>query len=74
LENNVLIENADQSGFSFLGPMGDVDPTDFINQETNRIPFKTSPMLLLDWNLFFPLLSMSSISLNKIYIISPQSF
>lgn len=26
----------------FLGPMGDPDPIDFINQETNQIPFKDS--------------------------------
>ena len=35
-----------------LGPMGDPDPTDLINLETNRIPFKTANMNL-DWSQTF---------------------
>ena len=35
-----------------LGPMGNPDPIDFINLETNRIPFKTANMNL-DWSQTF---------------------
>ena len=34
----------------FLGPMGDPDPSDFINQETNQIPFKQSIVDFSSWN------------------------
>ena len=34
----------------YLGLMGDPDPSDFINQETNRIPFKQSVVDLSSWN------------------------
>ena len=34
----------------FLGPMGDPDPSDFIHQETNQIPFKQSVVDLFSWN------------------------
>ena len=34
----------------YLGPMGDPDPSDFINQETNRIPFKQFVVDLSSWN------------------------
>ena len=34
----------------YLGPMGDPDPSDFINQETNRIPFRQSLVDLSSWN------------------------
>lgn len=37
----------------FLGPMGDPDPTDLINLETGRIPFKYSIIDLADWNTTF---------------------
>lgn len=33
----------------FLGPTGNPDPIDFINLETNRIPFKTSNMDMNLW-------------------------
>ena len=39
---------ADQPNMIYLGPMGDPDPTEFINLETNRIPFKIANMNL-DW-------------------------
>ena len=35
-----------------LGPMGIPDPTDLINLETNKIPFKTANMNL-DWSQTF---------------------
>lgn len=37
----------------FLGPVGDPDPTDFINMETERLPFKQSRMKLSDWSRTF---------------------
>jgi hypothetical protein len=36
-----------------LGPMGDPDPTDLINFETNRIPFKLSSPNLPAWSQVF---------------------
>jgi len=36
----------------FLGPMGNPDPTNLINLETSRIPFKASNMNL-DWSQAF---------------------
>ena len=38
-----------QPGLYFLGPMGNPDPTDFINAETNRIPFKNTQVASSDW-------------------------
>ena len=34
----------------YLGPMGDVNPSDSINQETNQIPFRQSLVDLSSWN------------------------
>ena len=42
----------EQPSMICLGPMGDPDPTDLINLETNRIPFKTANMNL-DWSQTF---------------------
>ncbi|BAT13567.1 Os11g0272425 [Oryza sativa Japonica Group] len=36
---------------SVLGPMGDPDPTDLINAETERIPFKQTKPDLAQWKL-----------------------
>ena len=33
-----------------LGPMGDANPLDFINQETNQISFRQSLVDLSSWN------------------------
>ena len=34
----------------YLGPMGEPDPSDLINQQNNRIPFKQSVVDLSSWN------------------------
>ena len=34
----------------FLGPMGDPDPTELINLERNRLPFKKSTMSPSVWD------------------------
>ena len=33
----------------YLGPMGNLDPIEFINLETQRLPFKNSRMQIADW-------------------------
>ena len=45
MRNEILIPSAVTSNVYFLGPMGDPDPSDFIRQETNQIPFKQSTMI-----------------------------
>jgi len=40
MRNEILIPSAIVPNAYYLGPMGDPDLSDFINQETNRIPFK----------------------------------
>jgi len=40
MENEILISSVVASNVYFLGPMGDLDPSDFIHQETNQILFK----------------------------------
>jgi len=42
MRNEILIPSSVVPNAYYLGPMGDPDPSDFINQETNRIPFKQS--------------------------------
>ena len=39
----------DQPHFQCLGPLGNPDPTDLINAETNRIPFRTENFSLDLW-------------------------
>jgi hypothetical protein len=52
LRNDIVIPISDQPSTICLGPMGDPDLTEFINLETNRIPFKATRMNL-DWSLAF---------------------
>jgi len=42
MRNEILIPSAVVPNAYYLGPMCDPDPSDFINQETNQIPFKQS--------------------------------
>ena len=42
MRNEILIPLAAIPNAYFLGPMGDSDPSNFIRQETNQIPFKQS--------------------------------
>ena len=42
MRNEILIPSAVIPNTYFLEPMGDPDPSDFIRQETNQIPFKQS--------------------------------
>ena len=45
MRNEILIPSAVAFNVYFLGPMGDPDPSDFIHQETNQIPFKQSAVI-----------------------------
>ena len=45
-----MIPSAIAPNVYYLGPMGDPNPSDFISQETNRIPFKQSVVDLSSWN------------------------
>ena len=42
MENKILIPSSVVPNAYYLGPMGDANPLDFINQETNQIPFRQS--------------------------------
>ena len=42
MRNEILIPSVVGPNVYFLGPMGNPDPSDFIRQETNQIPFKQS--------------------------------
>lgn len=50
MKNHILIPLASNPSIYLLGPMGDPDPTNFINAETNRIPFKNSSFDFSHWN------------------------
>ena len=50
MRNKILIPSTVVPNVYYLGPMGDPDPSDFISQETNRIPFKQSIVDLSSWN------------------------
>jgi len=50
MRNEILIPSVVVPNTYYLGPMGDSDPYNFINQETNRIPFKQSIIDLSFWN------------------------
>jgi len=50
MENKILIPSSVVPNAYYLGPMGDVNPSDFINQETNQIPFRQSLVDLSSWN------------------------
>ena len=50
MRNEILIPSAVAPNVYFLGPMGDLDPSDFIYQETNQIPFKQSVVDSSSWN------------------------
>ena len=45
-----MIPSAVALNVYFLGSMGDPDPSDFIRQETNQIPFKQSVVDSSSWN------------------------
>jgi hypothetical protein len=46
---NSLVIPTNQPPLHCLGPMGDPDPTDLINAEANRIPFKAQNFSLNLW-------------------------
>ena len=50
MENEILIPSSVVPNAYYLGPMGDTNPLDFINQETNQIPFRQSLVDLSSWN------------------------
>ena len=50
MRNEILIPSAVSPYIYFHGPMGDPDPSDFIRQEINQIPFKQSAVDLSSWN------------------------
>ena len=44
-----IVIPTDQPHFQYLGPLGNPDPTDLINAETNRIPFRAENFSLDLW-------------------------
>jgi len=50
MENEILIPSSIVLNAYYLRPMGDTNPLDFINQETNQIPFRHSFIDLSSWN------------------------
>ena len=50
MENEILIPSFVVPNAYYLGPMGDSNLLDFINQETNQIPFRQSLVDLSSWN------------------------
>ena len=50
MKNEILIPSSVIMNAYYLGPMGDANPLDFINQETNQIPFRQSLVDLSSWN------------------------
>ena len=54
MRNEILIPSAVASNVYFLGPMGDPNPSNFIRQETNQIPFKQAAVDLSPWNTRLP--------------------
>jgi len=48
LSENIVIPT-EQPHLQCLGPMGDLDPTDLINVETNRMPFRAENFSLDLW-------------------------
>ena len=50
MENEIWIPSFVIPNAYYLGPKGDTNPLDFINQETNQIPFKQSLVDLSSWN------------------------
>uniref|UniRef100_J3LCN8 Aminotransferase-like plant mobile domain-containing protein n=1 Tax=Oryza brachyantha TaxID=4533 RepID=J3LCN8_ORYBR len=56
LKNQIIISSPNPR-FYFLGPMGNLDPTDIICSEANRISFKNAQLNASDWTQsfrFFP--------------------
>ena len=49
-----MIPSAVASNVYFLGPMGDPDPSNFVHQETNQIPFKQSVVDSTSYNIKTP--------------------
>jgi hypothetical protein len=50
VKSEILIRLAIAPHAYYLGPMGYPDPSDFIIQETNQIPFKQSIVDVSSWN------------------------
>jgi hypothetical protein len=50
LRSNLTIPIDDKPGLTFLGPMGDADPTEMINLEIGQIPSKNASLNLADWD------------------------
>jgi len=50
MENEIMIPLSVVPNAYYLGPMGDANSSDFINQETNQIPFRQSLVDLSSWN------------------------
>ena len=54
MKNEILIPLSVIPNAYYLGPMGDTNPSNFINQETNQIPFRQSLADLSSWNTKIP--------------------
>jgi hypothetical protein len=50
MKNEILIRSVVVPHAYCLGPMGDPNPSNFIIQETNQIPFKQSVVDVSSWN------------------------
>ena len=54
MKNEILIPSSVIMNAYYLGPMRDTNPLDFINQETNQIPFRQSLVDLSSSNTKIP--------------------
>nr|CAD39625.2 OSJNBa0040D17.4 [Oryza sativa Japonica Group] len=69
LSNLVAIPSLSQENHYFLGPVGNLDPTEFIIGETNRIPFRLANLVLGHWkNTFKSWPSLEKTSPEKSWI------
>lgn len=53
LKNQILIPSCQEPSNFFLGAMGNPDPVEFINAETNRVPFRQTNPYLVKWKSTF---------------------
>jgi hypothetical protein len=70
LSNLVAIPSLSHENHYFLGPIGNLDPTEFIIAETNRIPFRLANPNLGHWkNTFKSWPSLEKTSLEKSWAV-----
>ena len=70
MSNLVAIPSLSHENHYFLGSIGNLDPTEFIIAETNRIPFKLATPNLGHWkNIFKSWPSLEKTSLEKSWAV-----